>query len=284
MKIGFIGTGSMGSILIEALTESQAVLPSQLIMTNRTIEKAKALQKNFPEIKIVHHAIDVIKEAEVIFLCVKPLQFKKVLEEIRSHCTQDQLLISITSPISVSQLENIVPTKVARIIPSILSRALSGPSLISFGSRCQEIDKQMLITLMNPISTPLEIDEDVTRVASDIVSCGPAFFSYITQRFIDAAVRQTKIDSKDATKLASNMLIGFGKLLEKEIYTLETLQKRVCVPGGITGEGIKVLEAEIGEMFDHLFQQTHRKFEDEREKIKEQLQKIDDTRNTKGNS
>lgn len=272
MKIGFIGTGSMGSILIEALIESQAVLPSQLIITNRTIEKAEAIQANFPQIKVARHASDVVEEAEILFLCVKPLQFKTVLEEIRHFSTPEKLLISITSPISVEQLERIVRAKVARIIPSILNRALSGPTLISFGERCTVRDKEVLIELMNAISTPLEIDEDVTRVASDIVSCGPAFFSYLTQRFIEAAVRQTTIHPDDATKLATNMLIGLGKLLEKKIYTLETLQKRVCVPGGITGEGIKVLEAEIGLMFDHLFQQTHRKYNDEREKIKEQLQ------------
>lgn len=40
MKIGFIGTGNMGTILIEALIESRAVIPSSLTITNRTIDKA----------------------------------------------------------------------------------------------------------------------------------------------------------------------------------------------------------------------------------------------------
>lgn len=40
MKIGFIGTGNMGTILIEALIESKAAIPSSLTITNRTIDKA----------------------------------------------------------------------------------------------------------------------------------------------------------------------------------------------------------------------------------------------------
>lgn len=40
MNIGFIGTGNMGTILIEALIESRAVIPSSLTITNRTIDKA----------------------------------------------------------------------------------------------------------------------------------------------------------------------------------------------------------------------------------------------------
>lgn len=58
-----------------------------------------------------------------------------------------------------------------------------------------------------------------------------------------------------------------GKLLEQKHYTLPSLQERVCVPGGITGEGIKVLEEEVGTMFDRLFQETQAKYEHERGKI-----------------
>ena len=107
-------------------------------------------------------------------------------------------------------------------------------------------------------------------MASDIVSCGPAFYSYLTQRFIQAAVHETKIDQETATILASEMLIGLGELLRKGYYTLPTLQDKVCVKGGITGEGIKVLENEIGDMFEKVFQATHLKFEDDLAKIKEQ--------------
>lgn len=40
MKIGFIGTGNMGTILIESFIESKAADPSNITITNRTIEKA----------------------------------------------------------------------------------------------------------------------------------------------------------------------------------------------------------------------------------------------------
>ncbi len=267
LKIGIIGTGSMGSILIESLIESGVVSPSQMIITNRNREKAEALKKRFPELSVGRDGREVAQEANVIFICTKPLQFPIVLNQIAPFCHVSKFLISITSPISVEQLEDKVDCKVARAIPSILNRALTGSSLLSFGSRCTDVDKEFLTTLMSAISEPLIIDEDITRVSSDIVSCGPAFFSYIMQQFIDGAVRQTNISKEDATTLATNMMIGMGKLLEKGHYTLPTLQKRVCVPGGITGEGIKVLEAEIGSMFDHLFQQTHAKYYEDQELI-----------------
>ena len=67
------------------------------------------------------------------------------------------------------------------------------------------------------------------------------------------------------------MLIGMGDLLKKGIYTLPTLQEKVCVKGGITGEGIKVLEAQTGDMFNQLFEATQEKFAEDLEEIEKQF-------------
>ncbi|MCM3761542.1 late competence protein ComER [Alkalihalobacillus oceani] len=265
MKIGIIGTGSMGTILLESFIDSGRIAAEQLIITNRTKQKAEALQARFQDLNVVEDGMAVVKQADVTFLCVKPLQFPELLRQLAPHCRPEKILISITSPIAVRELEHMVDCKVARAIPSILNRALTGSSLLSFGERCMEEDRRLVTQIMRSISEPLLIDEDITRVSSDIVSCGPAFFSYLVQQFIEGAVRQTKISREDATILATNMLIGMGKLLEEEHFTLPSLQQRVCVPGGITGEGIKVLEEEVGQMFDHLFQQTQEKYAEDKE-------------------
>ncbi len=271
MKIGIIGTGSMGSILIESFVESTAVTPSQLIITNRTIEKAQAFKERYPAIHVAESSKDVASEADILFICVKPLQFHPLLKELNSVLTKEKLLVSITSPISIEQLESVVGCKTARIIPSITNRAFAGTSLMTLGSTCTSDDLETLRSLFSHISTPVMITENITRVASDIASCGPAFFSFLVQAFVDAAVRQTEISKEEATQLASEMFVGFGKLLEKEIFTLPTLQERVSVPGGVTGEGLKVLREEIGDMFDHLFQQTHAKYKEDLEKVNDQF-------------
>lgn len=271
MKIGVIGTGNMGTIVTEALIASSSVTPSQLTITNRTIKKAEALQNEYPGIEVVRSAEDVIKNSQYIFICVKPLDIHPLLETLKHLFTKDKCLISITSPISVEQLESMVDCSVVRAIPSINNRALSGASLLTFGKNCLDEHKNMIDSMMKKISTPLEIEENVTRIASDIVSCGPAFFSFLLQKFIDAAVEETKISHEQATILASNMLVGMGQLIQKEIYTLPTLQEKVCVKGGITGEGIKSLENDVGEMFNNLIKSTHAKYYEDIDKIGHQF-------------
>lgn len=269
VKIGIIGTGNMGRILAEALLDGNAVPPSSMLITNRTLAKAEEIQKGYPGIQVVKTGLETARQADAIFLCVKPHQMGELLDAIKPVLTKDKCVISITSPISVRQIEKKVACSVARIIPSITNRGLSGVSLFTYGESCSNEWRAGLYSLFERISVPVEIEENITRVASDIVSCGPAFFSHLVQSFINAAVKETEISHEAATTLATEMLIGLGELLRKNYYTLPTLQEKVCVKGGITGEGIKVLERETGDMFEQLFRATHRKFEEDLEKARE---------------
>ncbi|WP_079510332.1 late competence protein ComER [Mesobacillus jeotgali] len=269
MKIGIIGTGNMGRILAEALIDGNAISPSSMMITNRTLSKALEIQKIYPDLSVGKDAIEVAEHADAIFVCVKPHNVLEVLELIKPVLKSDKCVISITSPISVQQIEKVVDCSVMRIIPSITNRALAGVSLFSFGSKCTAEWRESLFTLFKKVSVPLEIEENITRVASDIVSCGPAFFSHLVQSFIEAAVKETEIDRETATKLSSEMLVGMGELLSQNHYTLQTLQEKVCVKGGITGEGIKVLESETGDMFEQIFKATHKKYAKELEKTEE---------------
>jgi competence protein ComER len=271
MKIGIIGIGNMGRILVEALVEGKAISPSSMMITNRTKAKALLLKDKYKEIRVGENAFEIAAQSDLLFVCVKPLDMVKVLEEINPQLNEEKCLISITSPISTSQIENKVPCSVVRMIPSITNRALSGVSLITYGENCRDKWKTKVERLFTKISVPVVIDEKITRVSSDIVSCGPAFFSYLLQCFILAAVKETDIDEDTATILASEMIVGLGELLKQGHYTLPSLQEKVCVKGGITGEGIKVLESEMGEMFEHLFQATQAKFKEELEKVETQF-------------
>ena len=132
MKIGVIGTGNMGTILIEAWLETKTLKPSDLIITNRTLSKALALQKKYDGIEVTNTAAELAKLADVIFVCVKPLQIHSLLQVLKPYINKDHLLVSITSPLSVSQLENELCCSCARFIPSITNRACSGVSLLSY--------------------------------------------------------------------------------------------------------------------------------------------------------
>lgn len=264
-RIGFIGTGSMGSILIEALLSSKALSPGQIIIGNRTPAKAEQLAERHPGLVIAPSNAELAKQAPVLLLCVKPLEYKVMLEQILPELTPEHLLITITSPIKLTQLEAMVPCAVARVVPSITNAARSGISLCEFGSRIDESQKQFILTLVSHFSHPTLVSESFLRVSSDITSCGPAFLSYILQQMIKDAVSETGISHEAATYLTTQMFIGMADLLKEDIFTLPSLQQRVCVPGGITGEGLIALQNGIPGVFADVFRRTHAKFAEDQE-------------------
>jgi len=267
MNVSFIGTGSMGGTLIESFVRSGALVPEQITITNRTYGKAEALASRYPGMKAVRTNGEAAAGGDLVFLCIKPLDFKCVVDEIRASMQPEQMIVSITSPVLLAHLEEWLPCKIAKVIPSITNMMLSGASLCIYGSRFEAIDQAMLEGLLSHVSEPIRIEEQYTRVVSDLSSCGPAFMAFLLQQFVDAAVRETGIDRADAIRLAGNMLLGTGLLLTEGGMSPEQLQSRVSVPGGITARALLQLETELDGVFERLIRTTHAKFREDLEKV-----------------
>jgi competence protein ComER len=271
MRWGVIGTGNMGSVLIDAWLTNGVVEQNKLSIHNRTLSKAYDIKDTYTNIQVCNSPEAVVQKSDIIFVCVKPLQVLPLLKLLKPHLNPSQCIISITSPISVKELEQAVPCQTARIIPSITNRAGYGVTLATFSDDMDEAMKGYLRQSLRLFSEPVEIDESITRVSSDIVSCGPAFISYLVQSFIRAGNEYADLDTEKGYFLAEKMIVGFGKLIEDGHYSLEELQKKVTVAGGVTGAGLKVFDQELGDLFIHLFEATHNKYYEDREKVQDQL-------------
>jgi competence protein ComER len=269
MEVGFIGTGSMGSILIESFIVAKAISPAKIIIYNRTTEKAERITSHYPEIKIASSMEELIDRCETIFICVRPTDYKSVVDQLSQYAREEQTIISITSSVFIKDLENRIPSKIIKMIPSITNAVLIGAILIMYSNRVERSEREFWFRLFSAIGQPVEIDEKFVRISSDITSCGPAFISYLLGNFIDSAVKVSGISRESATFLVTEMIKGFSKLISTRSFTLESLRERVCVPGGITGVGLSVLEDELGPLFEHLFQKTQEKFEQDVEECKE---------------
>ncbi|CAH1196650.1 Pyrroline-5-carboxylate reductase [Paenibacillus auburnensis] len=263
MKVGFIGTGSMGGLLIETFLSSGALDPCDVLASNRSPGKLLELKKLHPGITVCANNSETASGSDIVFLCVKPLQFKTLTDEIAPCLRSEQIVVSITSPVQLYHLESVLPSKVAKIIPSITHSVKSGTSLCIFGSRLNKKDRLVLLQLLSFIGVPAEIPESHTRIASDFSSCGPAFLSYFLERWIEAAVEATGIDEALVSRLAGEMLLGTGKLLTEGGFTPQELQERVAVRGGITAEALNHLRSSLEGVFERLITTTHDKYNED---------------------
>jgi competence protein ComER len=259
LRIGFIGTGSMGSMLIRSFLQSRLSSEIQVVACNRSPEKLSALTKRLPQIETAATPEETVRRSDIVFLCVKPGDapdlIHKVLPEIRS----DHYFISINSAVPLAEMEAILPCRVVKMIPSITQVALSGVTLVMHGQRLNLEERHFVEALLEAISKPTVVDEADLRVCSDLSSCGPAFLAVLLQEFALAAVRQGGIPRDLADSLVKDMTAGVGKMLTEEGFDFEDIIRRVSVPGGITAEGIKVLQPSMSGIFDQLLVTTRSK-------------------------
>ncbi|KGE18226.1 late competence protein ComER [Paenibacillus wynnii] len=263
MKVGFIGTGSMGSLLIDAFLSSGALQPQEVLASNRSPHRLVQLAERHPGLLVCGSNSETATLSDIVFLCIKPMEFKAITDEIGPLLHKDQIVVSITSPVQLYHLESVLPSKIAKVIPSITHRMKGGSSLCVFGDRLNKNDKLILIQLLSFISVPVEISENHTRIASDFSSCGPAFLSYFIERWIEAAVEATGINETLISTLAGEMMLGTGKLLTEGDFTPQKLQERVAVPGGITAEALNHLRFSLEGVFERLITTTHNKYDED---------------------
>lgn len=268
---GFVGTGNMGRMLIEAMIRSGALPADRITACNRTSRKAEELAEAHPGLRVVPTAEDVARSAEVVFICVRPADVPDVVDAVSAVVKEHQLVVPIASPICVRDLEDVLPAKVALVIPSVVNRALCGATLCVYGGRMTDADVRRLESLLSPFSTPVRIEERFVRIASDISSCGPAFLALFLQKFVDAAVTETGINRELAVRLVSAMTLGTAKLLTSESFTFVSIRERVAVPGGITALGLELLEREWNDVFIRLVRATHAKFAEDCAAMRERL-------------
>ena len=254
--IGFIGTGHLGSILVRKFVEAGAIKAEDVYVSNRAPEKAGQLERDVG-VRAGDNR-EVALSSDVIFLCVRPLDIKGVLNELRELLTPEKLIVSVAADFSLRHLQDLCRARVARVIPSITCENQLGVTLIALGDNATSIDRSLLLSIFGAIGEPIVVAEDHFEVLADLTSCGPGYISALLRDFALAA--SWKGIPKDlAEELLKKTIIGTARLLEDEGFG--ELISCVATIGGITEEGVRVIHAEAPEMFCQLFQATRAKHE-----------------------
>lgn len=249
--------GNMGRMLVTALLRAGALDPDSTIVSNRSREKLNQMASLFPRLQTTGRNDELAQGAQVIFLCTKPGETKGALAEMRPYITQNHLLVTITNTIMIPVLEDATPARVAKVIPSIVQGVGSGASLLIFGERCTVSDRALLDQLLRAISTPVVIQESQARICSNLTSCGPAFLAYV-YRALSKAARQYQPDLMPelVDQLVRETIKATSQLIDQNGYAWTDVIDRVSTPGGITAEGIKVLDEQMAGVWEQVMETT----------------------------
>lgn len=268
MKVGIIGYGSMGKMILEKLSETQTVAKENLYIANRTYSKIEALKKEY---KVCQSSAELAAETDVIFICAGPGDIKNILEDIKPAVSEKALLVSLNGSVTFEILEKVLPHKYAKVIPGLTAEINRSQTLVCYNGEITKADKATLISLMECMGDVIELPEKEMGIGSELVSCMPGFIAAMFDVISKSAKPHTTLPESQIIQMLLKTLVGTGELMLEKGMSFEEVVHRVATKGGITEVGAQIIYAQMPEVADELFHKTMERRRETAERAKERF-------------
>ncbi|HUM06481.1 MAG TPA: pyrroline-5-carboxylate reductase [Terriglobales bacterium] len=241
-KVAVLGTGKIGGILLQALLRDGLLSPSQTWATVAHPERARSLKE-----KLKVHAgtdnLEAVRDADIIFLCVKPQVVVDVVREIRGHVNRNQLLISVAASVPTEMIERGLEKEVPVIrampnTPCVLGAGMTG---ICRGRFAQKHHLDVAARFFQAVGRTVVVDEKHMDAVTGLSASGPAYIYIILESLAEAGVK-VGLPRDVATLLATQTTLGAARVVLETGDHPALLKDAVTTPAGCTIDGIMELE------------------------------------------
>jgi pyrroline-5-carboxylate reductase len=241
-KIGFIGGGAMAEALIRGISGVGLVDITSLYVADAS-EKRRAFLRQALEIQTFSANVQLLQNADIIFLTVKPQIVETVLQEVGATLRIDQLVVSIAAGVTIETLEKNLPTgtPVVRVMPNTPVLVREGAAAVAVGQYATKEHAEIVETIFNAVGRVAIIQEDLMDAVTGLSGSGPAYACMIVEALADGGVRMG-LPRSTALLLAAQTLLGTAKMLLETEQHPGILRDMVASPGGTTIAGIHALE------------------------------------------
>ena len=237
-QLGFIGTGNMGGALAQAAAKSGA----DMLLSNRTAAKAEALAAKLGCAAGTN--LEIAESCSYIFLGVKPQMIDGVVQSLAAPiAASESIFVSMLAGVQLERLERLLGAdkKIIRILPNTACAVGQGVVLYCANGNVTDGDLAAFCALMAAAGIVDPISEALIDAGCAITGCGPAFAYMFIEALADAAVKHGIVRA-DAYRMASQMVVGTGKLQLATGQHPAVMKDAVCSPGGTTIVGVAELE------------------------------------------
>ena len=233
-----IGCGNMGGAMLAGWLRA-GIAPSRLAVLDPALDAAPAGVALFrtPE------EAEAAGGHDAVLLGFKPQQLGQLGPGLQSVTGEGVSVYSLLAGITLAQLAQSFPAAAAhvRVMPNLASRINKSP-IILLQSGLPDDDREDAFGFFNQLGTAVWLeDEDKFDLATALAGSGPGF----VYRFIDAlagAASELGLDPAQSEALALAMVDGASSLAASESVSPGELADRVASPGGMTREGMNVLD------------------------------------------
>jgi pyrroline-5-carboxylate reductase len=241
-RVAVLGAGKMGSILIKALLEKRLLSPKLTRATVQHEDRARALAKKLG-VPVGTDNLAAVKNADVVFVCVKPQVVQEVMEQIRPHASKKQIIISVAASVATSQIEKALGMEVPviRAMPNTPSVLGVGMTALCKGKFASAKDMETACALFDVAGRTVVVDEKHMDAVTGLSASGPAYIYIILESLAEAGVK-VGLPRDIATLLAAQTTLGAATVVLETGDHPALLKDAVTTPAGCTIDGIMELE------------------------------------------
>jgi pyrroline-5-carboxylate reductase len=235
--IAVIGAGVIGGAIAKSLVKSK--YGGSIIATRREIEKLEELKEL--GVIITRNNKEAAKAANIIFICVKPSDMSKVVEELGSDI-EDKLIVSTAATIPLKFYRDLAPrARFVRTMPNVAILVQASFTAFCCDDNVTQEDKEQVISILSVMGICEEVEEKYMDAITALSGSGPGYISIIVEALMYAGLKVGL--PRDLSLFSSaQAVLGTGKLILETREHAAKIKDMVTTPGGTTIEAIYELE------------------------------------------
>ncbi len=229
----------MASAIIGGIRK--AGMEAAIAVCDTDAEKLSNLQKKY-QIFPANSIKELLKEADYLFLSVKPQNFPDVLGEMKENIPPETTIISIAAGITPKYISSVLgyPAKVVQVMPNTPLLLGYGATALSKSAEVGEAEFAFARSIFDCAGITEVIANDRMNEIIPINGSSPAFIYQFARYFIEYGESQG-MDGKVCLDLFAQSLIGSAKMMTDSGYSIDELIQMVSSKGGTTIAGLEGL-------------------------------------------
>ena len=241
-RVAVLGAGKMGGILLKALLEKGLLSRELTTATVHHEDRARSLEQKLG-IPVSTDNLAAVRDADIIFVCVKPQVVESVMQQVRPNISTRQLIISVAASVPTNQIEHALGKEVPviRAMPNTPCVLGCGMTALCKGQFAEACHLEMAGALFRVVGRTVVVDEKHMDAVTGLSASGPAYIYIILESLAEAGVK-VGLPRDVATLLAAQTTMGAATVVLETGDHPALLKDAVTTPAGCTIDGILELE------------------------------------------
>ena len=241
-KFAIIGAGTMGEAIIAGLLRQKLTSPENIYASEPRLERCEELQMKYG-VKTSTQNVQVLADADVVLLSVKPQVLDKVLNELKGFIPSEAVVISILAGATIEKISNgLAHQAVVRTMPNTPGQIGKGITVWFASNAVTEKHLEKALLLLQALGENIRVDEEYyLDMATAVSGTGPMYVYLFMEAFMDSAVH-LGFSRHVAEKLVIETIRGSVDYYESQSVHVADLRNKVTSPGGTSAAALYYLE------------------------------------------